>query len=135
MTRKATVRSRSETLERIFTEKEKSGLRLRVFKNLNLDCVDFRGAKLSVCKFEDVSLAGSDFTGADLRGAAFLRCDLRRVRFANALFANNRFDGSWLTAAVGLTPRQREYIEKRGGRFLRAVEPPPRQGKKQGKGR
>jgi PTS system nitrogen regulatory IIA component len=105
----------------VFSAGEKQNLRGSVFCRMTFERVDFSGADLRGACFDDSSLSGSDFSFADLRGVEFLRCDLRRARFTSARLGRNRFEGSWLTGAVGLDRLERAYIVRLGGRFLEGV--------------
>lgn len=104
--------------ERILTACEKLGLRGAAFRSLDLAEGDLSGADLRDAVFDRVDLTAASFAGADLRGACFLGCDLRRADFERARLGDNRFDGSWLTGARGLTFRARVRIARQGGVFL-----------------
>lgn len=102
----------------VFTFGEKRQLASQVFCSVTLDRVDFSGADLSGTHFDTVSLRGCDFSGADLHGAEFLRCDLREANLRDVGLGDNRFHGSWLAGATGLTVAQTQYICSRGGTFV-----------------
>jgi uncharacterized protein YjbI with pentapeptide repeats len=102
----------------ILTCREKSQLAGRSFQEVTLDGADFSGANLQGASFLRSSLRGCDFRGADLRGAAFLRCDLRGVALGDALLDGNRFHGSCLAEATGLSDEQNTYVCRRGGTFM-----------------
>lgn len=113
-------------LEKIFTKSEKAELWKLNVNRVRLDRVDFRSANLSGASFEHVTLAGCDFTGADLQETVFLECDLRCACFEGVRFGKNRFDGSGLAGATGLTPEDRLYIVSVGGQFGRSLTEPAR---------
>lgn len=110
--------SRPPGPERILTDREKLALRGAALRSLDLAGGDLSGADLRDAVLGWVELAGASLADADLRGAWFLACDLRRVDFRGARLGANRFDGSWLTGAIGLTPGARVRIAEAGGRFL-----------------
>ncbi len=107
-----------ESALHVFTSGEKRQLAAQVFCRVTLDRVDFSGADLSETRFDTVSLRGCDFSGADLRGAEFLRCDLRDANLCDVGLGDNRFHGSWLAGATGLTVAQTQYVCSRGGTFV-----------------
>lgn len=116
-------RSRRTPLSRIFSEGEKKGLLVgHVFVGAQLDHVDFACADLRAARFADSCLCGSDFSETGLRGAHFVRCDLGGARFKRTKFVDNYFVESSFVGAVGLSKEQREYIEERGGSFLRVID-------------
>ncbi len=102
---------------RVFTNIEKRELAGHSFRDITLDGVDLAEANLTECSFEGVSLRSCDFRRADLRGARFLRCDLRDARLEEVMLGGNRFHGSCLAGATGLTPEQHDYVCRRGGVF------------------
>jgi hypothetical protein len=51
----------------------------------------------------------------------FLGCDMRRCLLAGAKLGDNRFDGSCLIAAAGLTEIRARTIRDQGGEFLRVL--------------
>jgi uncharacterized protein YjbI with pentapeptide repeats len=105
-------------LTKALTEAEKAGLGGAVFRNINLDCVDFARADLRGARFENVSLLGCDFTGADLRAAQFFDCDLRGSRFSEAQWGENVFHGSVFSRSAELSKLEAQEIESKGGTFL-----------------
>ena len=110
-------RSPRRKIKRIFTAEEKQALGGRIFRESQLDYIDFSAADLRDTRFESVSLYGCDFSGADLRSTAFLDCDLRCAHFARAVFGSNSFKRSWLTGAEDVSYLLFEYIRARGGHF------------------
>jgi hypothetical protein len=110
-------RSPRRKIKRIFTAEEKQALGGRIFRESQLDYIDFSAADLRDTRFESVSLYGCDFSGADLRSTAFLDCDLRCACFGRAVFGNNSFKRSWLTGAQDISYLLFEYIRARGGHF------------------
>lgn len=109
----------SKGIERVFTPLEKLDLRGAVYKNSELDFVDFVRADLRDARFERVTLTGCDFSGADLRGATFIGCDLRSAIFHGAMLERNRFDGTLLAGVVGVDECKAE-IQRSGGVFTPA---------------
>jgi uncharacterized protein YjbI with pentapeptide repeats len=109
---------------RVFSEDEKRELGEQVFRTVSLDCVDFAGADLRRTRFDTVSLRGCDFRLADLRGAEFVNCDLREASLHQAELGDNRFDGSWLAGATGLSVEQTRCIVRCGGSFVATGDPP-----------
>jgi len=108
---------------RIFTDGEKKGLLVGyVFRGENLDGVDFSGTDLRTARFENTSLRKCDFSATRLLGTRFLQCDLRSADFTGAKFEDNRFDESRFMGASGLSKARREYIQARGGLFLRVLD-------------
>jgi uncharacterized protein YjbI with pentapeptide repeats len=110
-------RSARRKIKRVFTAYEKQYLGGRIFRESQLNYLDFSAADLRDTRFESVLLYGCDFSGADLRGTAFLDCDLRGACFGRAVFGNNSFKGSWLTGAQDISCLLFEYIRARGGHF------------------
>ena|SRR5208282_1135689 len=100
---------------RIFTSSEKRMLFGLVFRDSELNRVDFSCADLRETEFHDVSLSATDFSGADLRGASFVRCDLREARFDQAIMSHTRFDNSWLIGVRGLSEQMSDYVRSHGG--------------------
>jgi uncharacterized protein YjbI with pentapeptide repeats len=107
----------SNAFEPILTGKEKATLRGERFVNRELVDMDFSGADLRGARFEGTLLARCNLAGADLRGACFKLCDLRGVVFADAVFGDNRFDGTTFVDVVGLNAASRALIEHGGGTF------------------
>jgi uncharacterized protein YjbI with pentapeptide repeats len=105
-------------LIRVLTEVEKTDLAGALFRNVNLDCVDFVGADLRRARFENVSLIGCDFSRADLRGTEFYDCDLRGSRFSSVNWGNNVFLGSAFSRSSEIGKAQTQEIESSGGSFL-----------------
>ena len=111
---------------KILSAFEKLGMAGRTFADVDLSRVDFTMSNLQLARFVHVSLQGCDFSLADLRGAIFVECDLRGAVFGQTRLADNRFDGSWLVGARGLSVAQQRYVRARGGLFLSpAREPAP----------
>jgi len=102
-------------LHRVFTTEEKRMLFGLVFRDSELNRVDFSHANLSETEFHRTSLIGADFSRADLRGTSFYGCDLRGARFDHAAIRHTRFDGSWLLGVRGLSEYLLEYVRRRGG--------------------
>jgi uncharacterized protein YjbI with pentapeptide repeats len=102
-------------LHRVFTASEKRMLSGLVFRDSELNRVDFSCADLRDTEFHDVFLNAADFSGADLRGASFIGCDLRNARFDRAVMSRTRFDNSWLIGARGLSEEMNEYVRRHGG--------------------
>lgn len=102
---------------RLFTAGEKRELGGASFRAVALDGTDFSGANLSLACFDGVSLRDCDFRRCDLRGARFLACDLRGAAFEDVRLGHNRFHGSSLGGATGLTGEQHDYVCRRGGSF------------------
>lgn len=107
----------TNTLEKVFSTEQKAALRGAVFADRELVGVDLSGADLRDARFEKTRMVGCDLTGADLRGAQFSLCDLRGVVLADALFGDNRFDGTTIEDAIGLSQPTRTLIEGWGGTF------------------
>lgn len=101
----------------VFTAGEKRELAGARFRDMSLDGTDFSGADLQLASFDAVSLRGCDFRRCDLRGARFVRCDLHGAAFAEVQLGGNRFDGSSLAAATGLTEAHADYVCRHGGSF------------------
>jgi uncharacterized protein YjbI with pentapeptide repeats len=100
---------------RVFSDKEKQELADQVFIESSLDLVDLVSADLRGARFRSVSLRGADLRGADLRGAQFVDCDMREACLRDVRLGDNRFDGSCLHGATGLSEDQKTYISTRGG--------------------
>lgn len=107
------------TFERILTSGEKAALRGAVFANREFVGIDLSGADLRGARFDRTRLARCNLSRADLRGAHFNLCDLDEVVLADTLFGDNRFDGTSIVGAVGLSPPTRTLIEQWGA----AVQP------------
>jgi uncharacterized protein YjbI with pentapeptide repeats len=107
----------NDTFERIFTADEKATLGGELFLNRELVGVDFSGADLRGARFERTTLVRCNLAAADVRGAHFILCDLHAVVLADVLFEDNRFDGTTLVDAVGLTADGQAVIEGGGGTF------------------
>jgi uncharacterized protein YjbI with pentapeptide repeats len=103
--------------KQIFSVEEKRELIGEIFRDVALAAVDFSHADLRGARFVNASLRDCDFTGADLRSVDFVRCDLRRAVLSDVELGGNRFDGSCLAGAVGLTAAQSSYVRRRGGSF------------------
>jgi uncharacterized protein YjbI with pentapeptide repeats len=101
----------------VLTSLEKRHLSGEIFRGLEINCLDFKGADLREARFESTSLCACDFSGADLRGAVFWDCDLRWARFDRAVFGDNSFKRSWLNGAEGITRSLFDYVRKSGGHF------------------
>jgi uncharacterized protein YjbI with pentapeptide repeats len=115
--------ARAADASKIFTEGEKKALLVgHVFQGADLDGVDFSGADLRAARFENTSLRNCDFSATHLLDTQFLRCDLRGTCFNGAKFEHNRFDGSLLLGATGLSASLRTYIDEHGGSFLRVMD-------------
>jgi uncharacterized protein YjbI with pentapeptide repeats len=111
---------------KILSAFEKLGMAGKVFEHADLSRVDLSMANLRLTRFVHVSLQGCDLTRADLRGAVFVACDLRGATFGHTRLEDNRFDGSWMVGARGLSAAQQRYVRERGGLFLSlASELPP----------
>jgi uncharacterized protein YjbI with pentapeptide repeats len=106
-----------ETFERIMTTGEKAALRGEVFASCELVGVDLSGADLREACFERARLIRCDLSGADLRGARFTLCNLRGLVVENAVFGENRFDGTILEEVVGLSSNTQELVVRGGGTF------------------
>jgi uncharacterized protein YjbI with pentapeptide repeats len=104
-------------LEPIFTSREKRELTGEVFRSRELVDLDFSRADLRGACFEKTVLLRCSFAGADLRGARFLSCDLHGVDLAGAVLGDNRFDGTTLVDAFGLTAGARKIVADGGGTF------------------
>ena len=102
-------------LHLVFTPNEKRMLSGLVFRDSELNRVDFTHADLRETEFHDVLLNGADFSGADLRGACFIGCDLRNARFEHAVMSRTRFDKSYLIGARGLSDAMSNYVRRHGG--------------------
>jgi len=102
-------------LHQVFTSSEKCMLSGLVFRDTELNQVDFSRADLRDTEFHDVFLNAADFSGADLRGASFIGCDLRNARFDRAVMSRTRFDNSWLIGARGLSEEMNDYVRRHGG--------------------
>jgi uncharacterized protein YjbI with pentapeptide repeats len=99
----------------VFTPREKRLLGARVFRDCELNRIDFSHADLRETLFMSVSLNECDFSGADLRGTSFIACDLRGANFAGATFSRTCFNNSWLINASGLSASTSEYARRNGG--------------------
>src|SRR6516225_3534309 len=102
-------------LHLVFTPNEKRMLSGLVFRDSELNRVDFSHADLRETEFHDVLLNGADFSGADLRGASFIGCDLRNACFHHVVMSRTRFDKSWLIDARGLSNEMSDYVRRHGG--------------------
>jgi uncharacterized protein YjbI with pentapeptide repeats len=102
-------------LHQVFTSSEKCMLSGLVFRDSELNRVDFSHADLRETEFHDVFLNAADFSGADLREASFIGCDLRRARFYGAVISGTRFDNSCLIGAHGLSEEMNNYVRRHGG--------------------
>lgn len=111
------IETYEKTFERILTDEEKAALRGTVFANRELVGLDLSGADLRGARFERTSMTRCTLRGADLRGAQFNLCDLQHVVLADAVFGDNRFDGTTIVEALGLKPIDRSLIEQSGGTF------------------
>jgi uncharacterized protein YjbI with pentapeptide repeats len=107
--------------ESVFTTEEKAALRNEVFVNREFVGVDFSGADLRGARFEHTSLVRCNLAATDLRGARFNLCSLREVVLTDAVFGDNRFDGTMLVETVGLSDVTRTLIEHGGGSFQREL--------------
>lgn len=105
------------TFERILTSEEKAALRGAVFVHRDLVGMDFSGADLRGARFDKTLIAGCNLRGADLRGARFKLCDLREIVLTDALFGDNRFDGTTIVDAIGLSTPTRILLEQWGATF------------------
>ncbi|MGO9605676.1 MAG: pentapeptide repeat-containing protein [Candidatus Binataceae bacterium] len=102
-------------LHQIFTPSEKDMLFGTVFRDSELNRVDFSHANLRETEFLNASLNAADFSGADLRGASFIGCDLREACFDQAVMSHTRFDNSWLIGVRGLSEQMSDYVRRHGG--------------------
>jgi uncharacterized protein YjbI with pentapeptide repeats len=105
------------TTERLLTPSEKSRLHCTVLRDAEMSEVDFSEADLRGSRFERVNFSCSDFRRANLVGVSFFDCDLRETDFADAQLGLNSFLGSCLSSALGLSPRQSNYVVACGGNF------------------
>ena len=103
--------------ESVLTAREKRELAGEVFCNRELIELDFSGSDLRGACFERSVLLRCSFAGADLRGARFLSCDLESIVLADAVLGDNRFDGTTLVEAIGVSASAREAIASGGGAF------------------
>jgi uncharacterized protein YjbI with pentapeptide repeats len=69
-------------------------------------------------RFERTKLIRCNLANADLRGARFVSCELEGVVLVDTVFGDNRFDGTTLIDAFGLSPAGRMLVEQHGGTFL-----------------
>jgi uncharacterized protein YjbI with pentapeptide repeats len=106
-----------KTFECIMTDQEKAALRGERFANRELVRMDFSGADLRDASFERTLLVCCNLAGADLRGARFTLCSLHGVVLMDAVFGDNRFDGTTFEEVVGLSAADRALIEQGGGTF------------------
>lgn len=107
----------ADTFECVLTTKEKAALRGATFANRELVGLDLSGADLRDARFERTVLVDCNLAGADLRGARLVLCDVRSVVFEDAVFGDNRFDGTTLVDVIGLGGAARTLIERSGGTF------------------
>lgn len=107
----------NDTFEQIFTSNEKAALSGEVFLGRELVGVDLSGADLRSASFEKTTLTRCNLAGADLRGAWFIASELRGVLLGDALFGDNRFDGTTFIDVVGVSGETRASIERAGGAF------------------
>lgn len=107
----------SKSFERVLTGEEKASLRGELFVDRELIGMDFSGADFRDALFEKTRLVQCSLAGADLRGASFKLCDLSAVDLAEAIFGDNRFDGTTFVDAMGLSASTRAMIEQGGGTF------------------
>jgi uncharacterized protein YjbI with pentapeptide repeats len=105
------------TFERILTDEEKAALRGESFANRDLVGVDLSRADLRGARFEKTLFVRCSFEGADLRGAHFNLCELRGVILVDAVFGENRFDGTTIVEPVGLESAARALLESSGATF------------------
>ena len=103
--------------EQVFSKAEKAALDGDLFLNYELVGIDLAGANLRGAHFERMTLVGCDFSGADLRGASFQDCELRAVVLADAIFEDNRFEGTRLIDVHGLSLPAEARIREGGGTF------------------
>ena len=103
--------------EPILTSREKRELTGEVFCKRELVDMDFSGADLRGARFEKTVLLRCSFAGADLRGARFLSCDLHSIDLGDAVLGDNRFDGTTLVDALGVTGPMSKMVADAGGTF------------------
>jgi uncharacterized protein YjbI with pentapeptide repeats len=111
----------NDRFESVFSAEEKAALRDEVFMNREFVDVDFSGADLRGARFERTTLVRCNLAATDLRGARFNLCNLREVVLTDAVFGDNRFDGTMFVEAVGLNDVTRALIEHGGGSFQREL--------------
>lgn len=87
------------------------------FQSRALVDMDLSGADLRGARFESTVLIRCNLAGADLRGARFTLCELYGVVLTDAVFGDNRFDGTMLVDVIGLPESTRALIQKDGGTF------------------
>jgi uncharacterized protein YjbI with pentapeptide repeats len=107
----------NEKLQPILTADEKAALRGQAFVSRELVEMDLSGADLRGARFEKTMVTRCSLVGADLRGATFRLCELRGVDLAEAVFGDNRFDGTTFVDVTGLTTATTALIENCGGTF------------------
>lgn len=63
-----------------------------IFRNSNLENIDFMFSKLQGVIFDNVNLKGADFRGCNLTEVDFTGLDVRGANFARCTFGNNNLD-------------------------------------------
>ena len=107
--------SENTFFQSILISQENCELRGGVFSHREFVRVDLAGADLCDARFEEVLFERCNLTGADLRGAHFIRCEFREVVMTGITLGNNRFDGTSLRGAIGLSEETRLAVVQQGG--------------------
>lgn len=100
----------SRTLDRIASRE--GHVQSRTLVDIDLSGADLRGAR-----FESTVLIRCNLAGADLRGARFTLCELYGVVLTDAVFGDNRFDGTMFVDVIGVAEPRRALIQQDGGTF------------------